>query len=156
MFAAIFQREYFAGKGPVFRTLHQSGPDRILPNVVPFLSRRFVAAKEMIEESLLPVRCSYLPFPPGARQRILERLRPVGKRDLVVVVGEKKMAMIRHQHVATNPCAVLGTRESEANERFVQMRIGEYFPSLGDVGGNEIDRMPDIYSVETRQPAFHS
>jgi hypothetical protein len=66
------------------------------------------------------------------------------------------MAMIRHQHVAANPCAVLRTRASEANERFVQMRIGEYFPSLGDVGGNEIDRMPDIYSVETRQPAFHS
>jgi hypothetical protein len=64
--------------------------------------------------------------------------------------------MIRHQHLAADPCTVLGTRESEAHERFMQKRIGEYFPSLGDVSGNEVYRMPDIYSVETRQPAFHS
>ena len=75
---------------------------------------------------------------------------------MIVVVGEKKMAMIRHQHVAADPCTVLGPRESEIHERFMQKRIGEYLPSPGDVGSNEIDRMPDLYSVETRQPAFHS
>lgn len=65
------------------------------------------------------------------------------------------MTMIRHQHVPTDPGAVLGTSESELNKRIVQRRVGENLPSLGDIGGNEIDRMPDIDSLETRQAVFH-
>lgn len=65
------------------------------------------------------------------------------------------MAMIWHQDVATDPGSVLGTSQSELNKRVVQMSMGENFPSLRDIGGNEIDGMPDIDSIETRQAGFH-
>ena len=65
------------------------------------------------------------------------------------------MAMIWHQDVAADPCAVLGSSESEPDKRVVQIRMGENLPSLRDIGGNEIDGVPDMDSIETRQAAFH-
>ena len=96
MFAAIFEREDFTGEWPVFRALHQSGPNRILSDIVPFLGRGFVAAKKMVEDPFLPMRRSYLPLAPCARQRVFERFGPDGERESFVVIGKKEMAMIWH------------------------------------------------------------
>jgi len=155
MFAAIFEREDFTRESPVFRPLHQSGPNRVFPDVVPFLGRGFVAAKNMIEYSLLPMRRCYLSLAPRVRQCVFERLGPDREGDLFIVVGEKEMAMIWHQDVATDPGAVLWPSQRESNKRVVQMRMGEDLPSLRDIGGNEIDGVPDDDSIETRQAAFH-
>lgn len=49
--------QYLAGIWPLVRALAQPSPHRIFPHVDPLLRMRFLAAQQMIEESLLPVWC---------------------------------------------------------------------------------------------------
>ena len=46
----------FAFIRPVFRRFHETSTNRIVPGVIPFLCIAFVAAQQMIEKVLLPVR----------------------------------------------------------------------------------------------------
>ena len=64
------------------------------------------------------------------------------------------MQMIRHQHVSTNPSAVLGTIRSKPNERVVNRAVCEYLTATHYACGNKINRKGLEYSLKASQPFF--
>lgn len=74
----------------------------------------------------------------------------------MVVIGNEDVAMIGHKHIATDPCAVFRTSKSEPNKRVVNIGMREDLLSASGIRRNEINRVVQVNSLETRKPAFHA
>ncbi len=84
---------------PVFRDLNQSGAHGILANVLPFLCVAFIASHYMIKKSGLP-KGAWLLLWKCLRHRSLQSLDPITENK-VLIATNKKMEMVRHDHIPT-------------------------------------------------------
>ena len=68
---------------------------------------------------------------------------------MFIIQAYKKMKMIGHQNIFSNPCAVFGTRLCEDLKTIVHLRIGEQISAFLNASRDEINWMSFKNEIET-------
>ena len=119
-----------SGIWPVLHIGYQTSANRILPDVIPFLSVTFITAQNMIEKAALPGRqpaCRHNMF----RDSLFQPSYPWTELKIVGSADEE-VNVIGHDHISTNSDVMLRMRaRCERYERAVhRVRCKEFLPLL--------------------------
>ena len=86
---------------PVFRLFHQSGPNWVSPDVIPFLRVAFIASQAMVKSICLKPR---RPSAEPTSQFALPKCDPFLDLDCFVELRPEEMEVVGHDHItADNP-----------------------------------------------------